>query len=308
MTDSRYIEAARARVRGAVCEPMTRLMPQLEQLFQRYHIRTVLTETATLSVAEFRRFCRELPCVKWPEEDTLDGWLTEMRLVKSADELAIIRRAQSVTDEAFTYVLSRIAPGRTEVEIALDLETYMRRHGAESVAFDTIAVSGVKTSMPHGVPSDKRIERGDFVTMDFGATVDGWRSDMTRTVAVGTVSDEQREVYEIVRRAHRAALDTVCAGVSCVQADAAARDVIAAAGYGDCFGHGTGHGVGIDIHEAPRLSPSAKGEVLRAGSVVTVEPGIYLEGRFGVRIENMVIVTETGCEDLTRASSALCVI
>ena len=157
-------------------------------------------------------------------------------------------------------------------------------------------------------PSDRILSKGDFVTLDFGAVVDGWHSDMTRTVAVGCCSSRQREVYEIVLKAQRAALDLIKDGISCREGDAAARDVIAKAGYAGCFGHGTGHGVGVEVHEAPRLSPNAGDEKLKKGSVVTVEPGVYIPGRFGARIEDMVVITEEGCENLTKSAKKLIIV
>ncbi len=180
--------------------------------------------------------------------------------------------------------------------------------GGEAVAFDFIVVSGANSALPHGVPSDKVIAQGDFVTMDFGGMVDGWNSDMTRTVAVGSCSDEQRRVYDTVLRAQTACFQVLRAGLPCIQGDGAARNVIESAGYGGFFGHGTGHGVGMDIHEAPRMSPSSGDEVLREGSVVTVEPGIYLPDRFGVRIEDMVLITKDGYRDLTKSSKELIIL
>lgn len=304
LTDFRYIEAARQRVRGAECRMISAVCPALMELFRLHGLERVFVE-GSLSVRELASLQKGLPGMALETGGELDGWLSSLRLVKSAEELAKIQQAQALTEYGFDHILPLIRPGRTEREIALDLEFLIRRQGAEGVAFDFIVVSGKNSSLPHGVPGDKPVEPGDFVTMDFGAVVDGWHSDMTRTVAVGRVGEEQRRVYDTVLQAQLAALEVLKAGLSCVQGDAAARDVIAAAGYGDCFGHGTGHGVGVEIHEEPRLSPSAGEQVLRSGSVVTVEPGIYLPGRFGVRIEDMVYITETGCENLTHCEKSL---
>ena len=183
----------------------------------------------------------------------------------------------------------------------------MLSHGAQALSFETIAVGGVNSSMPHGVPSEYRIQSGDFVTMDYGAVVGGYHSDMTRTVAVGEVDEERKNVYDIVLRAQRAALDFLRPGVACMEADRAARELITREGYGNDYRHGTGHGVGIEIHEQPVLSPASK-QVLAPGHVVTVEPGIYLPGRFGVRIEDMAFLTQDGCENLTNAPKDLIVL
>ncbi len=180
----------------------------------------------------------------------------------------------------------------------------MLSHGAEALSFDTIALSGANTSLPHGVPSDKRVESGDFVLLDFGAVVDGWHSDMTRTFCVGEPTDEMRKVYDIVLRAQLAGIEAVKAGIDGKALDAVSRKVIADEGYGRFFGHSLGHGVGMEIHESPYASPSVN-NIINEDSVVTVEPGIYLEGKFGVRIEDFVIVTKDGCINMTEAPKEL---
>jgi len=218
-----------------------------------------------------------------------------------------MRRAQALTDDGFAYILPRLTVGRTEKDVALDLEMYMRTQGADAVAFDFIVASGENGALPHAVPSDRKLQTGDFVTLDFGAVVDGYRSDMTRTVALGRVTDEQKLIYDTVLKAQLACLNGLKAGMTGEEGDALARDVICRASYGDAFGHSTGHGVGIDIHELPRLSPRID-TVLRAGEVVTVEPGIYIEGRFGVRIEDMVWLKEDGIVNLTASPKTLTIL
>ena len=183
----------------------------------------------------------------------------------------------------------------------------MLRNGGEGLSFETIAVSGKNSSMPHGVPSDKRIEKGDFITMDFGAVVDFYHSDMTRTIAVGEVSSKQIEVYETVLEAQLKALKAIKAGEICKDIDKIARDVIKEKGYGENFGHGLGHGVGVEIHESPSFNPTCD-YILEAGNIMTVEPGIYLPGEFGVRIEDMAVVTKDGCENLTICEKKLIVL
>lgn len=189
----------------------------------------------------------------------------------------------------------------------LDMEFFMRAHGSEGVSFDFIVVSGKNSSLPHGVPTDKKIEKGDFVTMDFGAVVNGYHSDMTRTVAVCNVSDEQLNVYNTVLKAQEAAILKIKSGMICSDIDKVARDIINTAGYEGCFGHSLGHSVGVEIHELPVLSPSCD-KPLTAGNIVTVEPGIYIENKFGVRIEDMVCVTDDGCENLTHSPKNLIII
>ena len=307
LTDFRYIEAARRVVKGMECVEYDSLSQTLSSLAGQHNLRCILTEDEGMSVAEYGRFSRMLPGVEL-RGGVLDGLLGALRLVKSPEELAKIRQAQALTEYGFDHILPFIRPGRTEREVALELEFLIRRQGAEGVAFDFIVVSGANSSLPHGVPGDKVIENGDFVTMDFGARVDGWHSDMTRTVSVGGCSQEQRRVYDTVLKAQLAALSVLRAGLRCTDGDAAARSVIEQAGYGAYFGHATGHGVGVEIHEEPRLSPRSGEETLCAGSVVTVEPGIYLPGRFGVRIEDMASITENGCENLTKSPKELIVL
>ncbi len=305
LTDFRYIEQAEQTVHGAECRMIVRLTEELKTLAERHGVRTVLVEAEQTTAAELQRLRTGLPSVTVEDSSDVDGWLRELRTVKSPDEIEKIRQAQALTEAGFEHILPYIREGVTERSVALELEFYIRRQGAERVAFDFIVVSGANGSQPHGIPSDKRIERGDFITLDFGAVVDGYHSDMTRTVALGAVSDEQRAVYDTVLRAQKAALVTLREGVSCVEGDAAARRIIEQAGYGEHFGHGTGHGVGVEIHEDPRLSPHAGASLLRSGQVVTVEPGIYLPGRFGVRIEDMALITAEGCVDLTGAPKEL---
>ena len=307
LTDSRYIEAARRVICGMDCVEYRRVSDSLPALISQLGLHCIAVEDDGLTCAELHRLTAMLDGTEL-RGNVLDGILSEMRIVKAPEELDKIRQAQALTDFGFTHILPFIRPGRTEREVALELEFAVRKQGAECVAFEFIVVSGANSSLPHGVPGNKIIEKGDFVTMDFGGVVDGWHSDMTRTVAVGTCSEEQRSVYQMVLEAQKASLSVLREGLSCKMGDKAARDVIEAAGYGKCFGHGTGHGVGIEIHENPRLSPMADGEILRAGNVVTVEPGIYLPGKFGVRIEDMVSITENGCENLTKSPKELLIL
>ncbi len=303
-TDSRYIEKARATVTGCAVCLSRNMQAEIGQQMAADRIRTLYVETETMSVSALAGWRQALPSVTVSDNDRYDKLLADMRQEKDADELACIRQAQKITDETFTYILDHIRPGRSEREIMLDMEFYMRRLGSEGVAFDFIVVSGCNSSMPHGVPTDKLVEKGDFVTMDFGAVVDGYCSDMTRTVAVGEISDRQRLVYDTVLQAQTLALAGIRPGAVCRDIDALARQHIDAAGFGSCFGHGLGHSLGLEVHESPAFSPRCE-TVLTPGMVMTVEPGIYLEGEFGVRIEDMVVVTDNGYEDLTASEKKL---
>ncbi len=303
--DSRYIEAVTKSVDSCEVVLMTSFHKQLGEYVGKLSVKTVFTEAEGISVADFSALCRNVSC-EFKAEKT-DEILTSLRRRKNEYEKRKILEAQAIAQKAFDHILGFIKEGVTEREIALELDFFMLRNGAECISFDTIAVSGKNTSLPHGVPSDKKIATGDFITMDYGAVVDGYHSDMTRTVAVGQLSSKQIEVYETVLSAQKKGLGALKAGVSGFDADKAARDIIANAGYGGYFGHGTGHGVGLQIHESPRLSPKSK-HTLEIGDVVTVEPGIYLPDEFGVRIEDMAFITENGCENLTKSPKTLIIL
>lgn len=306
LTDSRYIEAARNQVKDCTeIEILVSLSAQLPEYIKKLGIKKLYTEAETLTVYDFGKISSVSGCETLAEKT--DEAISTLRRIKSQEEKNSILAAQSIAEKAFDHILGFISTEKNEKEIALELDFFMLRNGAQAVSFETIAVSGANSSMPHGVPSEKKIENGDFITMDFGAVFGGYHSDMTRTVAVRSVSDKQAQVYETVLKAQLASLETLKAGVSGVDADKAARDIISQAGYGDCFGHGTGHGVGIEIHEAPRLSPKSKA-ILECGDVVTVEPGIYLPGEFGVRIEDMAFITENGFENLTKTQKSLIIL
>lgn len=304
--DSRYFEAATKKVTGAEVCPFGNITEALNEAIKASGAQKLLVETE-MSLALFEKLKKGLS-VKVVPSASLSEKLLNLRSVKKKEETDSIIAAQRIAEKAFDDILSFIKEGVTEKEIAATLEYRMKCHGAEGLAFDTIAVSGANTSLPHGVPTDKRVEKGDFVTMDFGAVVNGYMSDMTRTVAVGFVTDEMQKVYDTVLAANIKAADEIKAGMLCKEADAIARGIITEAGYGGFFGHGLGHGVGLMIHEAPNLSPRAEGSVLRAGQIVTDEPGIYLPGKFGVRIEDMLLVRKNNCKNLTKAPKHLIIL
>ena len=304
--DFRYIEVAKATVTGAEVILQDKLY---DQLLKKHGARTVAIETGYLTVGELDLFRTKLPDCEFSTAATLNDAILEMRSLKDESEIAAIRKAQSITDAAFLEILDFIKPGKTEKEIAAYLEYCMRRLGADGLAFETIAAGGPNSAMPHAVPGDRPLQQGDFFTMDYGAAWGGYCSDMTRTVAIGEPTDEMRKVYETVLAAQLTGIGKAVAGVSCRAVDAAARDLIYGAGYEGCFGHSLGHSVGIEIHELPGFSPSIDpGVTAREGMVITVEPGIYLEGRFGVRIEDMVWFSPDGTKDLTNSSKELIIL
>ena len=253
-----------------------------------------------LTVAEFNRLTDKISQERWSSA-SLDG----LRAVKTSKEIEKITEAAMVTDVAFQKVLPLIRPGIKESDIAAALEYEMRKRGSEKPSFDTIVASGLRAALPHGVASDRTLAAGDFVVVDFGAVCEGYHSDMTRTVCVGTATERQRQVYDTVLRAQMTGLAAVRSGALCREVDQAGRKIIEEAGYGDYFGHGLGHCVGLAIHENPRLSMLAGEARLEAGMVVTVEPGIYLPGWGGVRIEDLIVVTEDGCRILSQTDKGL---
>ncbi len=295
LTDFRYVEAAHAQCSKEleILTPEQGMLACIRGILEEGGYVRVAVEEASLSYGDYLNACEKLPNAKL--EGGASRMLEEMRLIKDDGELAAMARAQAVTDAAFAHILNFIKPEMTEIEIALELEFFMRRNGAEGTAFDTIAVSGSASALPHGVPRRVMLERG-FLTMDFGARVDGYCSDMTRTVVIGSATAEEKKLYATVLRAQTEALAAAREGASCAGLDKIARDIIDAdPAYKGRFGHSLGHGVGLFIHENPRLSFRVKPEeCLRRGHVVTFEPGIYLEGQFGCRIEDMVAICPDG--------------
>lgn len=230
--------------------------------------------------------------------------ITRLRRIKTPKELEYIERAEAIGDQVFSEILTFIKPGMTEIEVAARIEYLLKVNGAEGLSFSAIVASGINSSMPHAVPSHKKIETGDFLTMDYGCIYEGYCSDMTRTIVIGKASDKQKEIYQVVLEAQEAAMDFLKTGYKGKEIDKVARDIINKAGYEGCFGHGLGHGVGLFIHEEPRLSMMEE-EIILAGMAETVEPGIYIKGYGGVRIEDLVAVTERGHVNFTHSDKSL---
>lgn len=235
------------------------------------------------------------------------GLVEKIRLIKTEQEINIIKAACEIADNAFTHILGFIEPGKTELEVSNELEFFMRKQGAASSSFDTIVASGLRSALPHGVATDKIIEKGDFVTLDFGALYNGYISDITRTIAVGQPSEKLVEMYYTVLESQALALEKVGPGMTGIEADAVARDYLKSKGYGEAFGHSTGHGIGLEVHEGPGLSFRSK-TVLEPNMVVTIEPGVYIPGVGGVRIEDDIIITQTGNELITHSKKDLIIL
>ncbi len=303
LTDFRYIEAAKDSC------PMYEIILldskySETDFLKEMNLSTIGTENETLTVNSYGKLKDVVPDVSWKD---CSGLVEEIRQIKDAFELDAIKRSAALTDDCFSYMLTTLQPGMSEKEAALEIELYFKKHGASALSFETICVSGVRSSLPHGVPTDKKIESGDLLTMDFGCVLEGYCSDMTRTVAIGSVTPEQRKIYDLVLEAQKNAIDNLKAGMSYIDGDRLARQVIEDAGYGSYFGHGLGHGVGLEIHEAPTLSPRGKG-TLKENMTVTIEPGIYLPQKFGIRIEDLAIVTSFGIINTVHSEKELIII
>lgn len=303
LTDFRYIEAAKDSCSMYEVVLISGTYSEYDFL-RELGLSVIGSENDILTVNSYRKLQGEVVDTHWQD---CSGLIERIREKKDPYELDCITRAAALTDDCFSHMLTVLKPGMTEKEAALEIEFYFKKHGAMALSFDTICVSGVRSSLPHGVPTDKKLELGNFLTMDFGCVLNGYCSDMTRTVAIGSVTEEQKKIYNLVLNAQRNAIKGLKAGLSCVEGDCLARDVIREAGYGDYFGHGLGHGVGVEIHETPTLSPRSKG-FLEENMTVTIEPGIYLPQKFGVRIEDLAIVTSFGIINTVHSEKELIII
>ena len=307
ITDSRYTEQVQRECEGYECADIAGkgyvacISSILDGQRKNSGNLRVGFENLSISYREYSEYSTGISGVEWI---SLDGKLDSLREIKTDEEIENIHTAESIGDKAFSHILEYLRPGITEKDVALELEYHMKKNGAEGLSFDTIAASGMNSSMPHAIPTDKTLNKGDFLTMDFGCIYQGYCSDMTRTVAIGQPSDEMRRVYDAVLEAQLAGIAAAKAGVPGCDVHNAAWDVLKKYGYGDYFGHGFGHSLGIEIHESPNAN-RANTKPLPAGAVLSAEPGVYLPGKFGVRTEDVIFLTETGNRILTHAPKHL---
>lgn len=298
LTDFRYMTQAPQQAKQyEVVEHDPKVMATVKSLLQLVHIDKLGFEQNDLSYGTYQSYAKDLAGI---ELVPTAGVVEQLRMYKDESEIAVLQDACDLADRTFSYISGIVKPGLTEKELDLEMEFFMRKNGATSSSFDTIVASGVRSALPHGVASDKVVGRDEFVKFDFGALYHGYCSDLTRTVFLGKPTEKHKEIYSIVLEAQLNVLDKLKPGMTGREGDALARDIITKAGYGDFFGHGTGHGLGMEIHEDPRLSKQCE-TVLEPGMVVTVEPGIYLAGFGGVRIEDDVVITENGIRILTKS-------
>ena len=299
LTDGRYTAQVdeESRLETDISPASTMWLERVTELAQPYRL---AVEADHLTLAQFQELEEKLENAPVPTA----GLVTDFRLIKTPEELKAIRAAAKIADDAFSHILNVLKAGMTEVEVALELERFMRRAGADGIAFPITVASGYRSSMPHGTASQKEIGTGELVTLDFGALVNGYHSDMTRTVAVGEVSERDKELYDAVREAQQAALEALAPGKDGKEVDAVARDLLTERGYGDYFTHSLGHGVGLEVHEAPSLT-FRKSATLKPDMTATVEPGAYIPGDAGVRVEDLAFITEDGFEQVSQSSKEL---
>ncbi len=303
VTDFRYTIQAEQEAEGYEVITITGngYEDTLNDLLRSDGVKRLAFEGEDLLFATYKKFQEKLVVEEFVP---IGDEVAKMRRIKTPRELEYIKKAESIGDLVFTKILDYIKPGMTELEVAAQIEYLLKVNGASGLSFSSIVVSGVNSSMPHGEPTHKKIEKGDFLTMDFGCVYEGYCSDMTRTIVIGKATPRQQEIYNTVLDAQLAALDFIKAGYQGKEVDKIARDIIYKAGFEGCFGHGLGHSVGLDIHENPRLSLFEE-DIILAGMTETVEPGIYVKGFGGVRIEDLVVVTENGCENFTHSEKRL---
>ncbi len=304
VTDFRYKTQAAEQAEGYRVVMHTDPIPQeVAKLTKELFVRKLGFEQDHVTYSTYRTYEKQLDD-NTTELVPVSGLVEKLRLIKDESEIKIVKDAASIADAAFSHIIEYIRPGLTEREVSNELEFFMRKNGAISSSFDIIVASGYRSALPHGVASDKKIETGELVTLDFGAYYKGYCSDITRTVAIGNVSDELKEIYQVVYDAQMLGMKGIKPGMTGKDADALTRDYIASKGYGDYFGHSTGHGIGLDVHEGPALSMKSD-TILEPGMLVTVEPGIYISGLGGVRIEDDALITKDGNESLTYSTKTL---
>lgn len=304
ITDFRYTEQAAAQITDfTIVQHEATLLEEIATQVKAMGIKSLGFEKDTVSFGTYELYKSVIPADLVP----VSGLIEKIRLIKTEQEINIIKVACEIADHAFTHILDFIKPGKTELEVSNELEFFMRQQGATQSSFDTIVASGLRSALPHGVATNKVIEKGDFVTLDFGALYNGYISDITRTVAVGEPSEKLVEMYNTVLASQLLALEKVGPGLTGIQADAIARDYLTEKGYGEAFGHSLGHGIGLEVHEGPGLSKRSA-TVLEPGMAVTIEPGVYVPGVGGVRIEDDILITESGNELLTHSTKELIIL
>lgn len=304
ITDFRYTEQASEQVKDfEIIEHKGLIQEEVGQLVKKLSVENIGFEKNHLTYGQYETYKNNIEVALLPADNLIE----RIRLIKDSEEINILKKACKIADDAFEHILTYIKPGIKEIDVANELEFFMRKQGATSSSFDMIVASGLRSSLPHGVASEKEIQAGELVTLDFGALYQGYCSDITRTVAVGEISDELKNIYNVVLQAQIRGVEGIKPGMSAKEADKLTRDYIDQQGYGKYFGHSTGHGLGMEVHEMPGLSFRSN-EILKPGMVVTIEPGIYVPHVGGCRIEDDIVITENGAERLTKSNKDLIIL
>ncbi len=303
LTDFRYIEQGKEQcIAYEIIDYYKKgLLDTIEDILLKESISSIGFEDSKLTVKEFEQLITKFESTKWIEMNNI---IEEIRMIKDDSEIELIAHAASIGDAAFSHIIDYIKPGMTEIEVAIELEYYMKKNGASKLSFDSIVASGKRSSLPHAMPTNKVIEHGDFVTLDFGCIYKGYCSDMTRTIVIGEASDKQKEIYALVLKAQLNACNHIKAGIIGKVGDGYARDIIDKAGYRINFGHGLGHGLGLEVHEKPRLSLLSE-DLIKENMIMSIEPGIYIPGFGGVRIEDLVLITKDGIRNFCTSPKEL---
>lgn len=305
--DFRYFEEAQQKVKNCTVIEEQHLFHQVSAMLLKTGIRKLSIHSGRMTISQWRQMKEAMPQIEIDATNQFAEVIDGIRKEKDETEIENHRHAQQITDTVFSQICGFIRPGITELEIAQEIGTSLTKLGSDDRHFNFIVASGPNSSLPHGFATNRPVQNGDFVTMDFGAVCGGYLADMTRTVAVGFVTEEQRKIYNIVLEAQKRAFEKIRSGVICREVDAEARNYIYGQGYQGCFSHGLGHSIGVEVHENPRFNEICE-ERLRPGMVITVEPGIYLRGRYGVRIEDMIVIQDNGFENLTKSPKELIIL
>ncbi|RBW70598.1 M24 family metallopeptidase [Bacillus taeanensis] len=301
ITDFRYVDQANEQAEGyEIVQHKGAIIDEVAKQAEKMNIKKLGFEQDYLTYSVFHGYQQKVTSHFVP----VTGLIEKLRLIKDESEIKILKEAANIADAAFKHILTYIRPGLTELEVSNELEFFMRKNGAVSSSFDIIVASGLRSALPHGVATEKVIEKGEFITLDFGAYYKGYCSDITRTISIGEPPEKLKEIYEIVLEAQLRGMSQIKKGISGREADAITRDYISEKGYGEYFGHSTGHGIGLEVHEGPGLSAKSD-TILKPGMVVTVEPGIYISGLGGVRIEDDLLITDSGNESFTHSTKDL---
>jgi len=306
IVDSRYTEAAEKHAKSTgliVIEINTKFSDAIKELCIKHTVKSIGYENETITLKAYQTYKDAAECAFIPIQNAM----AELRNIKSEEEIVLMKQANSIAEKSFTELLNYIEAGKTEKELCAQFNYLMAKNGSDGLSFDTILLTGSHTSLPHGVPDNTEIKNGDFVLFDFGATCKGYHSDMTRTIAVGNATEEMKEKYQLVLNAQLAGIDALRSGMKCAEVYAAAYHVLEEKQMGRYFRHSLGHGIGLDIHEGYSASPKSQ-DIFKTNNVTSIEPGIYLPDKFGIRIEDVCIVKENGCENISTISKELLIL